>query len=270
MKHIQLFEWFLKTRTPREILDWNNPLNNPLKSGRFKDVVVNDKRVTHRSKNGVSTISREMYEFPNDPELLKDVKYAKNLSDKELKTLLEFGVAHMPKKIDLSEYKAVLIPQTGSNIVHKVMETLLDVDPGFGQNTNAEWKPKIYYNAFMKRKWKDVEWNMSMINRTSEKTREDVLKLIEKLKTQKGDEEAKLSDNVIPRYRKFIKTFMDIRPAVASDIAGKNIIILDDFVTDGTTRKQMRNLAIEYKPKSILSLALFHIRGQKQESDSDL
>ena len=272
MKYIKLFEWFLKTRDPEEIIGWNKPMNNPLKDGRFKDIRINDTRLTGRTKNGVKTINRELYEFPNDPELLHDVKYAKNIPAKDLTTLLEFGIAHMPNRsVDLGDYNVLLIPETGSNIVFKLMETLFDVIPGYGQGGNKkEWRPQIYHNAFKKRKWKDVEWNMELINRTSEATRKDVLKLIEKLRTKKGAEYAKLSDNVIPRYRKFIKTFMDIRPAVAADIAGKKIIILDDFVTDGTTRKQMRNLVIPYGPREILNLALFYIRGQKQESDSDL
>jgi hypothetical protein len=272
MKYIKLFEWFLKTRSPEEIIQWNKPMNNPLKDGRFKDIKINDKRLTGRDRDGVKMMSRELYEFPNDPELLNDVKYAKNISNKDLTTLLEFGISHMPNRtVDLGDYNVLLIPETGSNIVFKLMETLFDVIPGYGQGGNKkEWRPQIYQNAFKKRKWKDVEWNMDLINRTSEATRNDVLKLIEKLKTKKGEEYAKLSDNVIPRYRKFIKTFMDIRPAVEADLSGKNVMILDDFVTDGTTRKQMRNLVLPYKPRSILNLALFYIRGQKQESDSDL
>lgn len=269
MKHIQLFEWFLKTREPEEILRWDKPINNPLKYGRFKDVIVNSKRVSPRTTKGVRTLAREMYEFPNDKELLKDVKYMTNLSDREISTLVDYGLSHMPKKIDLMDYDTILIPQTGSKIVYKILDSLYNVETEFGSNKKTQWNPKVYDNAFIKRKWKDVEWNMDLINKTGEKTKNDVLNMIERLKTQKGNDDAKLGGNVIPIYRKFLDKFMDINPEIAKDLAGKRVIILDDFVTDGATRKQMRNLTIPYGPKSILNLALFHIRGQKRESDPD-
>jgi hypothetical protein len=267
MKHIKLFEWFLKTRNPEEILRWGKPINNPLKSGRFKDVTINSKGVSPRTTKGVKTLAREIYEFPNDDKLLNDVKYMTNLSDKEISTLLDYGLSHMPKRIDLLDYDTILIPETRSKIVYKILDSLYDVDVNFGKINKSAWQPKVFNDAFLKRKWNDVEWNMELINKTGGKTREDVLKLIDRLKRQKGNETVRLSGNIIPIYRKFISRFMDINPEIVNELAGKKIIILDDFVTDGTTRKQMRDLTIPYKPASILNLALFHIRGKKQESD---
>jgi hypothetical protein len=270
MKYIKLFEYFLKGRTPDEILMWNKPENNPLKGGRFDDVILNKKRFTTRTKDGVQVINREMYEFPNDDTLLDDVKYVKNIGSKEIDLLLQYGFAHLPRQTELDKYTMVLIPQTGSIIVDKMVDELYDIDVTFGRGGGIkEFRPRIIRNAFTKRTWNDVEWDMEKINRLGEATKRDVLRMIERLKTSKGTEKVKLSTNVIPRYRKFIKRFLDIRPEIADMISGKNIIIMDDFVTDGTTRKEMRNLALPFSPRSILSLALFYLRGQKQESDDE-
>jgi hypothetical protein len=149
-----------------------------------------------------------------------------------------------------------------------MIDELYDVDVAFGSGgAIKEFRPRIIRNAFTKRTWNEVEWDMKKIDKLAEETKNDVLRTIERLKTNKGTEKVKLSSNVIPRYRKFIKRFLDIRPEVADMIRGKDIIIMDDFVTDGTTRKEMRNLAVPFSPRSILSLALFYLRGQKQESD---
>jgi|688.fasta_scaffold30575_18 hypothetical protein len=268
MKYIKLFEYFLKSRTPDEILMWNKPINNPLKGGRFKDVILNRDGIKIMNYDGVPVIKREMYEFPNDDTLLDDVKYNKNISSKEIDLLLQYGFSHLPRRVELEKYTMVLIPQTGSIILDKMIDELYDVDVEFGSGgAIKEFRPRIIRNAFTKRTWNEVEWDMKKIDKLAEETKNDVLRTIERLKTNKGTEKVKLSSNVIPRYRKFIKRFLDIRPEVADMIRGKDIIIMDDFVTDGTTRKEMRNLAVPFSPRSILSLALFYLRGQKQESD---
>ena len=269
MKYIKLFEYFLKSKTPDEILRWNKPINNPLKGGRFDDVILNKKRFTTRTTDGVKTAKWEMYEFPKDTTLLDDFKYVKNIEPKQLDLLLQYGFSHLPRVSELEKYDIVLIPQTGSIILDKMIDELYDVDVAFGRGGIKEFRPRIIRNAFMKRTWNDVEWDMDKLNHVGGKTKEDVLRIIERLKTNKGTEKVKLSSNVIPRHRKFLKRFLDIRPEVADMIRGKNVIIMDDFVTDGATRKEMRNLAIPFGPKSILSLALFHLRGQKQESDDE-
>jgi hypothetical protein len=268
MKYIKLFEYFLKSRTPDEILMWNKPQNNPLKDGRFSNLILNRKGFSSRTKDGVRVTSREIYEFPKDDKLLDDIKYVKNIDPKQLDLLLQYGFSHLPRQTELEKYTMVLIPQTGSIIIDKMIDELYDIDVEFGRGGAVkEFRPRIIRNAFLKRTWNDVEWDYEELDRVGGAAKITVLKMIERLKRIKGNEKVKLSNNVRPIDRKFIKRFLDIRPEVADMIRGQNIIIMDDFVTDGTTRDEMKKIAIPFGPRSILSLALFYLRGQKKKSD---
>jgi hypothetical protein len=269
MKHVQLFEAFLKGMDKGIFL-------RLAKSGEVPQVyqgvtLTSNKRVSSRlyKDTSVETSKRDLYEFPNKESLIEDTKYMQgSVTQKDIRSLIELGFIKMHPQVDLTAYDLILTPQSTSLVLDEIMNVLLNVEPSSAYGPAKTWNPQVIRGAFTKRTWNEVEWDMELIDRLSNSgTKNEVLKLKERLTATKGGEKAKLSGNVIPRFRKFLKQFMDITPEALSALAGRKVIILDDFVTDGATRRQMQRLAVPGGPQKILNLALFHVVGYKQEDD---
>lgn len=62
--------------------------------------------------------------------------------------------------------------------------------------------------------------------------------------------------SIVPQYRKFIVNWVKVKQELTRKIKGKHIILIDDYITTGTTLTEAVNALKKYEPASIKVLAL--------------
>jgi phosphoribosylpyrophosphate synthetase len=269
MKYIKLFEYFQKTRQePNTTLAWSAKKLDPLDIGVWKGKGIEPNRKIYKkgTRDGIPYSSRTMFTFPNDGTLLNNIKYIDGgITRDNVAELVDYGISLLPSKMELERYDVVLIPDSRSKLLVEIVDALLDIAPGYSSG-KKDWKPNVINRAFSKRNCNEVEWDIEKLDRVnSQDTRNAVLRIIQNVGGK--TEPFRLSDHLqYPPYRKFVSRYMDISPVAQEDVRGKRVLIVDDFVTDGTTKRQMRDLVLPFGPKEVLNLALFNIKGAR---DSD-
>jgi|694.fasta_scaffold37801_2 phosphoribosylpyrophosphate synthetase len=271
MRYIKLFEYFQKTRQTSDItLAWSTRRLNPLDIGVWKGKGIEPNRKVYKkgTMDGIPYSSRTMFTFPNDGTLLENIKYISGgITRKDVAELVDYGISLLPSKMELENYDVVLIPDSRSRLLVEMVDALLDIAPSYSSH-KKEWKPNVISRAFSKRNCNEVEWDMDKLNRVnSQDTRNQVLRIIEKVRGR--TEPFRLSDHLqYPPHRKFVARFMDISPIAQEDVRGKRVLIVDDFVTDGTTKRQMRDLVLPFGPREVTNLALFNIKGARDSDEA--
>jgi phosphoribosylpyrophosphate synthetase len=271
VRYIKLFEYFQKTRQTSDItLAWSTRRLNPLDIGVWKGKGIEPNRKVYKkgTMDGIPYSSRTMFTFPNDGTLLENIKYISGgITRKDVAELVDYGISLLPSKMELENYDVVLIPDSRSRLLVEMVDALLDIAPSYSSH-KKEWKPNVISRAFSKRNCNEVEWDMDKLNRVnSQDTRNQVLRIIEKVRGR--TEPFRLSDHLqYPPHRKFVARFMDISPIAQEDVRGKRVLIVDDFVTDGTTKRQMRDLVLPFGPREVTNLALFNIKGARDSDEA--
>ncbi len=271
MKYIKLFEYFQRTRQNSDTtLAWSKKRLNPLESEPWKGKGIEPNRKVYKkgTKDGIPYSSRTMFTFPNDGTLLDSIKYISGgVTRDKIAELVDYGISLLPSKMELENYDVVLIPDSRSKLLVEIVDALLDIAPSYSSH-KKEWKPNVISRAFSKRNCNEVEWDIDKLDRVnSQDTRNQVLRIIEKVRGK--TEPFRLSDHLqYPPHRKFVARFMDISPVAQEDIRGKRVLIVDDFVTDGTTKRQMRDLVLPFGPREVTSLALFNIKGARDSDEA--
>jgi len=271
VRYIKLFEYFQKTRQTSDItLAWSTRRLNPLDIGVWKGKGIEPNRKVYKkgTMDGIPYSSRTMFTFPNDGTLLENIKYISGgITRKDVAELVDYGISLLPSKMELENYDVVLIPDSRSRLLVEMVDALLDIAPSYSSH-KKEWKPNVISRAFSKRNCNEVEWDIDKLDRVnSQDTRYAVLRIIEKVRGR--TEPFRLSDHLqYPPHRKFVARFMDISPIAQEDVRGKRVLIVDDFVTDGTTKRQMRDLVLPFGPREVTNLALFNIKGARDSDEA--
>lgn len=269
MRYVQIFEYFQKTRRKMEETHyWSIGRIDVTDSGiwKGKGIDVNTKAYKKRVKDGVTCSSRTLFTFPNDKSILKSIKYMdeKPIGKKAVADLVDYGVAiGLPDKAEIEKYEVVLVPESRSLLLNEFLAAVLDIDPLRGRS----WNPLLIRDAFHKMRCNEVIWDMEKIEGVqSESTRNQIMRIVQSMAGR--TEKFRLSDHVsFPPHRKFVRTFMTITPEAQEAVRGKKVLLIDDFVTDGTTKRQMRDLVLPFGPSEVMNLALFSIRGIDGDKD---
>lgn len=214
----------------------------------------------------VNTKTYSLYNFINDKtnkesKLLEDIKSMK-YSKQDTVQMIKVGLNNMTK-ISLLDYDTIVAPKSSSKIlpifINEIVEYIKD------QRKNTEMPPKdlkVINDAFEKIPGKDIEWDYPTIEAiTDEKTKNNIYKMIDRI--SKLTTGVSLSKQVFVGYRKYLKAFMKLTPN-SSGASGK-ILIVDDFITGGTTIKEMRRLM----GGNIFALTLFDVVGIDPDAEPD-
>jgi len=271
MRHIKLFEYFQKSRQkPDTTLAWSGKKLNPLETGVWKGKGIEPNRSVFKkvTRNGIPYSSRTMFTFPNDGTLLDAIKYIKDgITRDDVAELVDYGISLLPARMELENFDVILIPDSRSKLLVEIVDALLDIAPGYSSG-KKDWKPNVISRAFSKRNCNEVEWDIEKIDRlNSESTRNQVLRIMNRVRGLAVP--FRLSDHLqFPPHRKFVSRFMDISPVAQEDVRGKRVLIVDDFVTDGTTKRHMRDLVLPFEPREVMNLALFNIKGARDSDEA--
>jgi hypothetical protein len=221
-------------------------------------------KLTTTSTN-IATKTYSLYNFINDKpnkessllESIKKMKYSK----KATVNMIQVGLNNM-NNISLSNYDTIVIPKSSSKILPIFVKELVEYIKDQRIKTGMPPKDVKVITAFEKIPGNTIEWDYDTIEAIKDdKTKTNVLKMIDRIsKLRTG---ISLSKQVFVGYRQYLKAFMKLTPA-ANTASGK-ILIVDDFITGGTTIKEMRRLL---DGKSF-AITLFNVVGIDPDAEPD-
>ena len=214
----------------------------------------------------VNTKTYSLYNFINDKpnkesNLLEDIKSMK-YPKKDTIQMIKVGLNNM-NNISLLDYDTIVAPKSSSKILPLFIDEVVAYIED--QRKQAEMplkKIKVINEAFEKIPGKDIEWDYAGIEAISDqKTKTNIYKLIDRIsKLSKG---ISISKQVFVGYRKYLKSFMKLTPAGAG--ASGKVLMIDDFITGGTTIKEMRRLL----SPNTFALTLFDVVGINPDAEPD-
>jgi hypothetical protein len=184
-------------------------------------------------------------------EFLKSIKYIdQRISANDANLMVNKAVIGFDDEFDLTTYDTIVYPKSSSKILKVLAEQL------FKKAGNA----KLIPDSFVKLERSQIKFDDEKIETLPEKTKKEVKAVIKRIQTGEGDFHLR---TIFSRYRQFIKDFMIFNSERDREnynaIENKNIILVDDFRTSGTTLKEMKKQLLTLSPKKITVFILIDV-----------
>jgi hypothetical protein len=251
MRHMTDFDRFIgegvELHGDRFVLDFSGDKEGDIMSLKFASG-----KSREMEKDGVRYSYYFAYEFDNkvNPKWLTTVKKLDGIDEDQAKLMVSKAVMGFDKHHPLNKFDAIVYPKSSSVVLKKLTEQL-------GKKSGvAEMVP----DAFVKAARSDIKFDYEAIDKLPDVTKKQVLKTIEKIKTDEGEFKLK---TIFSRFRKFVKDFVVFKSAedrhVHNLIVGKRVLLVDDYRTTGTTLKEMMNQLVKLQPEEIVVLILIKV-----------
>ena len=234
----------------------------------IKAPFVKNLTLTTKGTNSRSSIY-SLFSFNNadsdkeDP-ILDKVK-SLEFGEEDTAKMIQIGLDNM-NGVDLRKYDTIISPKSSSKILPLFVTEIANFiekqreETGVNKELIAKGKrsmegPLVVENAFTKIPGKDVVWDD-----------EAIAKLVgdeKKEKIASSEEGVSLSKQVRVTLRKFLLKFLELSPSGENAVkSGKNILVVDDFITGGNTVRHMKSLIKEAAPSAnVFVLSVFKIEG---------
>jgi hypothetical protein len=195
------------------------------------------------------------YELPYKQQGARDLVYKlKSMDDTlnkdSIQLLVNKAVIGVDNIHNLSSFDTIVYPKSSSKILTAFAEQL----------QKKSGVSKLVPDSFVKASREQIKFDWTKIEGLDQKTKSAVTKIADTIKGSEG--EFKMKEIFAP-YRKFISDFLIFNSeetrAVYNSIAGKRIILVDDYRTSGTSLKQMMDILVRYEPEYILAVILIKI-----------
>ncbi len=221
-------------------------LNNYLEGLTLQD---NDVIFDYSSSDGIDITLRKnlvvtdnIYSlYPLTREKLVIVRALKNnvIPEKDLNYFVKrsvlFAYQSLPKDIDFILYSRKSFP-------------LLD---RFAEQLGAKFSSKVLKlsNSIFKNPGSDIQ-----LKDVPDKYKKEAEELLTKVKTLPS---IQLHNDIPGHLRKYFTNFINIDQNILNSVEGKNVLIVDDLLTQGSTINQLSALLKNKKAKTVLGLTLF-------------
>jgi hypothetical protein len=255
-------------------------IDSPIYTGRIKPLNINYQipEVFSFLKPNEGNILRaenfSLFNYPNQVDnRLQEIKLLEDPYDSLTSSqMIRNGLYNI--QLDLSNIDLVLSPKSSSNILknfsNETSNFIKQQKKATGGNPDSF---NVLSDCFLKLKWKDVEPDYEALEKVTDKDFVNQFLLdLDRIKEKYADVEFKFSDNLIPiNQRYLIGKFMWLPENNINPIKNSNrILIIDDFTTNGATRRQMKKLVEEVNPNAkVISLAIFSIKQPKTQIDKN-
>ena len=180
--------------------------------------------------------SKERTDFIN---YLKGVSKENNISDRDLRKLIEYPLEKISDLINLYDIDLFAYPLSNRSNLVKTMISII------GEYTSRDMKNCCI--EFFKSDPKDIEFDWEMFNRENaddlnkyNQQKEYVDNFI--MPKIKKCDYFSLAKEVKPKYRKYIKNFLNMPTESIEYLDNKNILVIDDIVTSGSTIQEILRL----------------------------
>ena len=176
-------------------------------------------------------------------ELMKSIKMLdSNINKNSLRMFVNkavMGFLHNRK----DDYDTIIVPASSSLILREVSDQL----------KNKIGNINIINEAFIKSLNTDITFDKEQLSKVKDmKTQKDFMKIYNKIIT--SDKPFKMKEIFAP-FRKFLTNFIFLNNEndrkVINNITNKNIVLIDDYKTTGTTLKAMLDKLIDMGAKNV-------------------
>ncbi len=166
----------------------------------------------------------------NSGELMKAIKSLdQSISSQDLDLFVNKAVMGFNSKMG-NAFDTIITPKSSSIVLDKLANQLQS------KMGNAE----LFSNAFVKSANTDITFDMEKVNKLPEKSKEQFMKMYSKVIASNSPFKMK---EIFSPYRKFFTNFIKFNSEndrrLYNAVNGKNVVIIDDYRTTGTTVTEM-------------------------------
>lgn len=192
------------------------------------------------TKNEIVTYS--LYDAKGNTKFLKDLKNA-DFNSEEIKNFLNRSAIYAARIIKNMDFDLIVMPKSSSALIKNLIKEL----------QKRIYIP-IYYDSFKK----TADISKIKIDYKNPKITDKITKKLEPI-LRKAIKIDKLSlTKILPQNRKFLLNLFDVvDKKVLNKVEGKNILIVDDIITSGSTIKSISNILTNNGSKKIIGMTLF-------------
>jgi hypothetical protein len=196
-------------------------------------------------------IPKGRYQSPDAKDLVYKLKRMDDtLNNDSVQMLVNKAVIGANSIHPLSTFDSVIYPKSSSRILSLFAEQL----------QKKSGVAKLIPDTFVKADRDQIKFDWEKIDRLDPKTKAAVTKITNNVKGAEG--EFKMKEIFAP-YRKFISDFLIFNSEesrqIYNSVAGKRVLLVDDYRTSGTSLKQMLDILARYEPEYILAVILVKI-----------
>ena len=211
-----------------------------------------------------------LWNYPNkEDKTLENIKYME-FDENSTRNMIKIGLRN--SGVDLIGYDLIISPKSSSKILPIFIDEIsAEISRQYEKYGISPKIPKISESSFEKLKWKDVEWDWERIEEIKPKAMMALNAEMKRIERRNWDEKVKFQGGPLYRdFRYLISRFMKLTPQGISDVnSARKILIVDDFITGGSTKRQMEKLIKEQNPGvETFSLAIFQIKTSRSENIS--
>lgn len=211
-----------------------------------------------------------LWNYPNkEDKTLENIKYME-FDENSTRNMIKIGLRN--SGVDLIGYDLIISPKSSSKILPIFIDEIqAEISRQYEKYGISPKIPKISENSFEKLKWKDVEWDWERIEEIKPKAMMALNAEMKRIERRNWDEKVKFQGGPLYRdFRYLISRFMKLTPQGISNVnSARKILIVDDFITGGSTKRQMEKLIKEQNPGvETFSLAIFQIKTSRSENIS--
>jgi phosphoribosylpyrophosphate synthetase len=232
MKHIKERKEFLKTEGIKKSasgfeFDWLNDNPDdvmPLKYKKYRGRVMKIGDTTYSFYHAY-----ELEKSEYSTELMKSLKMLEG-NPRDLDQVINKAVIGFDNVFGLQNYDTIITPESSSLILSKIASTI----------ENKSGVANLFTDAFVKSASTDIHLDMDKVNALPEKTKKEVLRAFTKATDPSKPFKIK---EIFSAHRKFFIDFLQFNTQndrrLFNAVEGKDIILIDDYKTSGTTIKEM-------------------------------
>ena len=249
MKRLMNFSVFEGLRKEGDVfkLDFSGDREGDLMSLKFN---------SHRRKivnvNGTECETYHAFSIDNEnKDFLVSLKYFDDkISEAEIHQLINKAVIGFDHEFNAASYDTIVCPKSSSKVLVELADQL------YKKSGNATLIP----DSLVKLERSEIKFDDEKIEKLPEKTKKEVKKMIERIRNGEGDFKLK---SVFSRFRKFLSDFMVFNSEndrkIFNSIVDKNVILVDDYRTSGTTLREMKKQLLKLHPKKITVFILIDV-----------
>lgn len=237
MKHIKERKQFLATEGIRKSdkgfeFDWLNDNPDdvmPLKYKKYRGRVMKMGDMTYSYY-----FAYELEKSEYSTELMKSLKMLEG-NPRDLDQVVNKAVIGFDNVFGLNNYDTIITPESSSLILSKIANAI----------ESKSGVANLFTDAFVKSASTDIKLDMDKVNELPEKTKKEVFRAFTKATDPSKPFKIK---EIFSAHRKFFIDFLQFNTQndrkLFNAVEGKEVILIDDYKTSGTTIKEMlRQLA---------------------------
>lgn len=192
---------------------------------------------------GTDMISLSLYQAKGATDVLKALKSANYKSDPEVIQFINRSAVYATRILNRIDTDVIVSPVSSSDLVKE-----------FAKQIQRRTYDEFYIDSF--RKSPDI--SRISVNKDDPRITDEIIASMEKTLARAKKKGFVSVKQFAPSHRKFLKNLFEvIDESLYNKVADKNVVIIDDVMTTGTTAKQIHDILKTHGANSVVTLTMF-------------